>query len=448
MNQIPLPVDFVNRISSQLPYFASDLINSLDSEPSVSVRIHPQKKAALSFLGEKVPWCDNGFYIHDRPVFTLDPLFHAGCYYPQEASSMFLSEVLKQLYPHQKPETVLDLCAAPGGKSTIIASFLDHYGVLVSNEVIKHRANILSENILKWGYANVVVTNSEPARLGQLSGLFELIVVDAPCSGEGMFRKDLQSRSHWSEENANMCASRQQQIIDDIWPALKSGGYLIYSTCTFNPAENEENLKWISDEFDCKFVEMPLNEQYGITKVVLGDAIGYAFYPGKTKGEGFFISILKKGITTNSGYKGKNTKLVQPRVPAGLLKNQNLFTTIQLGSDVVAMPPQLLQLYQAIVDKVKVIHAGIPLGSMIQNKWNPHHGLSMSLFNNSPFEKYEAELIEAQRFLRGETFPMPNMNPGWVEVCYHSIPLGYMKQIGNRANNYYPKEWRIRMEIE
>lgn len=243
-NSHPFPEAFKQRVEND-PFLGTPLLEALNQTAPVSVRLHPLKqKAALTF-SEKIAWCEHAFYLKERPSFTLDPLFHAGCYYPQEAGSMVLDTVLKQLDLPSEP-SILDLCAAPGGKSTLIASFLNNNGLLVSNEVIQARARILTENTTKWGYTNTVVTNNDPKDFERLNEFFDVIVVDAPCSGEGMFRKDLKARDEWSEENVQICSSRQKRIVMDVWDSLKPGGFLIYSTCTFNSAENEDTISWLS----------------------------------------------------------------------------------------------------------------------------------------------------------------------------------------------------------
>ena len=285
-----LPQDFLNRITTN-PLFAENLASALDETPPISVRINPEKENDINQNAEKVPWCENGFYLETRPSFTLDPHFHAGCYYPQEAGSMYIDAVLKSLVLPDEP-VCLDLCAAPGGKSTLIASFLDNKGVLISNEIIRTRAHILAENLTKWGYSNALVSCNDPKEFNNFPHLFDLVLIDAPCSCEGMFRKDPQARDEWSLESAQHCVIRQQKILADVWNSVKENGYIIYSTCTFNPAENEENIAWALENFDCEI--RPLPEFEGIEK----DAKGYGnyFIPGKTQTEGFYCCLLQKKI--------------------------------------------------------------------------------------------------------------------------------------------------------
>lgn len=291
-NSHPFPEAFKQRVEND-PFLGTPLLEALNQTAPVSVRLHPLKqKAALTF-SEKIAWCEHAFYLKERPSFTLDPLFHAGCYYPQEAGSMVLDTVLKQLDLPSEP-SILDLCAAPGGKSTLIASFLNNNGLLVSNEVIQARARILTENTTKWGYTNTVVTNNDPKDFERLNEFFDVIVVDAPCSGEGMFRKDLKARDEWSEENVQICSSRQKRIVMDVWDSLKPGGFLIYSTCTFNSAENEDTISWYLNELAATSVKLEMPEE-----LVAGrNDIGHYCLPGKTVSEGFYIAVLQKEATT------------------------------------------------------------------------------------------------------------------------------------------------------
>lgn len=282
------PVDFIHSLETHFgEERARRLISALSGEPSLSVRANPAKisaeKLAEHFSDDVdgvVPWCPEGLYLKKRPSFTLDPLFHAGYYYVQEASSMYagvlLERAMRQLLAGRPGLRILDLCAAPGGKSTHILSIIGPNDILLSNEVIRSRASILAENVAKWGYPNVVVSNNDPADFSSLDAFFDIVVVDAPCSGEGMFRKDSDAVSEWSLDNVRLCASRQRRIVSDIWPALREGGFFIYSTCTFNTLENDENVAWIVSELGAELIEQR------------------RFLPGEERGEGFFIALLRK----------------------------------------------------------------------------------------------------------------------------------------------------------
>jgi 16S rRNA C967 or C1407 C5-methylase (RsmB/RsmF family) len=298
MNHPNLPESFIKRMEKQLDKenFQSFLSHYREDAP-VSIRLNPAKAIKSEGL-EQVPWAKHGYYLPERPVFTLDPLFHAGAYYVQEASSMFVEEAFRQVMANAEGIKVLDLSAAPGGKSTLLASLLDNSSLLVANEVIRARVGILEENLSKWGHPNIIITNNDPSDFSAIENYFDLILVDAPCSGEGMFRKDPEACNQWSEENVQLCAGRQERILADIIPALKPGGILIYSTCTFSKEENEENIKLLVEEEGFTSIRLQLKEEWNITESVEttneGAAYSYRFYPNKVKGEGFFLACLKK----------------------------------------------------------------------------------------------------------------------------------------------------------
>ena len=278
-------------------------------DAATSVRVNPAKISRLKTdlisqlpITEKIPWTSNGYYLNHRPSFTFDPLFHAGLYYVQEASSMFLEQVLKQSKDLSQPVKVLDLCAAPGGKSTLIASLISGDSLLVSNEVIKSRATVLVENMTKWATSNTIITNNDPAAFQKLQSFFDIVVVDAPCSGSGLFRKDPDAIEEWSESNVQLCSQRQQRILADIYPALKKDGILIYSTCSYSEEENECISDWLLDSFPLSTIQISLTdtgtgrEYDGVIETISKKhaAFGYRFFPGKVKGEGFFIAAFRK----------------------------------------------------------------------------------------------------------------------------------------------------------
>ena len=287
-----IPHDFKIRTKQWLSDEYVSLEKALQEEAPVSIRLNPAKQTAPVSRYEKVKWCGTGYYLPERPSFTFDPLFHAGCYYVQEASSMFLEQVVKQYIT--SPVVCLDLCAAPGGKSTHLSSLLPERSLLVSNEVIHSRANVLKENLIKWGSPYTVVTCNDPKEIGQLTHLFDVIVADLPCSGEGMFRKDPNSRNEWSMANVQLCAARQRRIIHDIWNCLKPGGLLVYSTCTFNREENEENIRYLVKQFDAEVLSLTVEDGWNISPAIEESFPMYRFYQHKTKGEGFCLSLLKK----------------------------------------------------------------------------------------------------------------------------------------------------------
>ena len=377
-------------------------LGAFDEEAPTSIRINPrkisQKRSSFARLlpeGRKnrpsvapVPWCEEGCYLEDRPQFTFDPLFHAGCYYVQEAASMFVTHAVRSLLPScfpTGPIEALDMCAAPGGKSTALRTVLPEGSQLVSNEPIPTRAQILLENITKWGWPDCIVTNNYPRDFRKAKTTFDLILCDVPCSGEGMFRRDPATISEWSLQNVEKCWRLQREIVADAWECLAPGGILIYSTCTFNTKENEENVRWIMETYDAEVLEIPTDPAWNITGSLLQgfDAPVYRFIPGMTQSEGLFMAVFKKSGVRN------------------VQRQKN---------------PQKIQ-------GLKVISLDIPQATC----------------------QVELSYSEALRYLRGEALVLPADTPrGIVNVTYRGITLGPVKNIGNRANNLYPKNWRIK----
>lgn len=447
-----LNADFVNKTES---LFGNEIYSrfsqALDMEPVVSVRYNEQKLDANNDL-RAVPWTTLGRYLPSRPVFTADPLFHAGCYYVQEASSMFLEQVVRQ-YVHE-PVRALDLCAAPGGKSTHLLSVLPKGSMLVSNEPMPLRAQILAENIIKWGNPASVVTKNLPADFAGFRDFFDFMVVDAPCSGEGMFRKESKAVEQWSQSNVEMCATRQKEILSDIWGSLRPGGILVYSTCTFNSEENEQNVQWIVDELGAEVLELETQKEWEITGALTNKRLPvYRFIPGLTEGEGFFLAVLRKD---------GESSLQQPRQPrvqqvAAKIKDEvakwidkpECFTFIQDGELVTAMPNEHAAAMLAIQQKLCVLHCGLPVASVKNNKLLPAHSLAMSTsLCKEAFPIVELEQEQALIYLHRETLSLQSQPLGFILLTYKNTPIGFAKNIGNRANNLYPAEWRIRKNLE
>ena len=442
-----LPKEFIKTI----PFSEEDkikLINGLQTDPVVSVRKNPFKENNLFEQEDQVPWSQHGKYLKERPAFISDPLFHAGTYYSQEASSMFLEHVLKSI--DLSGQVILDLCAAPGGKSTLINSCMPKDSLLVANEVVKSRSWILKENLDKWGSSNVIVTNNDPSHFEHFLGFFDVVVVDAPCSGEGMFRKDKNAINEWSPRNVNLCCTRQKRILADIIPTIANGGILIYSTCTFNNKENRDNLKWLQDNYEVENLELDYPNGLGIIELQEKELKGFQFLPGITKGEGFFISVMRI-------YGGREKLKVPKRIrklrfnewdgdSSSFLKNQNKNYVIE--ESIHSFPEQFETILKSIVWDLNPIKIGCEIGQEIKGKIKHSHELSFSneLIPDA-FDTIDVSYEEAIRFLQKKVLSeVPNIE-SWGLVSYKKQPLGWVKKVGGRLNNYYPKEFRIRKDF-
>lgn len=462
-----LPEEFIRQMQDLPGEEYPAFVASLDKEVPVSIRMNGNRfrsagsrdfsasemiKRSETAYESPVLWCNTGFYLKERPAFTFDPKFHAGCYYVQEASSMFLEQAIKTFIEGQV--CALDLCAAPGGKSTHLSSLLEDGSLLVSNEAIRSRANILAENTIKWGNPSVIVTNNDPAGIGKLTHNFDLILTDVPCSGEGMFRKDPQAINEWSPANVSLCAERQRRIVADIWPALKPGGILVYSTCTYNTRENEENVSWIANELGGEILEIPVDNSWNIKGCLKGDIPVYRFMPHRTRGEGFFMAVIrKKGVTGSyrelQGVTGSYRKLqeVTGSYIKSWLHDPEKFYFFEEKGVFSALPLENLEKFRIFKESLKIIYAGITLGEIKGKDIIPSHYLALSTaFNRKIFPEIELDKNQAIRYLRKEAlFDLPeSCSKGYNIISFEGHPLGFVKNIGNRANNLYPQEWRIR----
>jgi len=441
-----LPENFVRRTTALLGEEFRDLEKALEGIAPTSIRVNNKMDHIPS--EERVAWCETGYYLKERPLFTADPLFHAGVYYVQEASSMFLVQAVKQHFPDAR--TVLDLCAAPGGKSTLLTQALPESSLLVSNEIVRSRAYILAENLIKWGNPNIVVTNSDPKDFQGLPGFFDALVIDAPCSGEGMFRKDAGAIGEWSEYNVTLCAARQREILSSVWDTLKTDGILVYSTCTFNREENEENVRWICDELGAEILGMDLKGNQDITVT----DCGYRFYPHKTKGEGFFLSVLRKNATIQTTQKNKRDD--KKNVKVVTKSNDFTFSLKDSARWVIFPEDNLIKGYDRdrlndflyISKQLKCMHSGILLGELKGKDLIPSASMALSkVLDKESVETIEVDYRTAISFLRKEAITLPDSSRGYVLISFKGQPLGWVKNLGNRTNNLYPQEWRIRMKI-
>ncbi|RYE19413.1 MAG: RsmB/NOP family class I SAM-dependent RNA methyltransferase, partial [Sphingobacteriales bacterium] len=374
-----LPKQLLDSLEGVVGFDEEKFIEAHYLPAPVSVRLHPVK--GLNHFGElpQVPWCAEGRYLPHRPVFTLDPLYHAGAYYVQEASSMFLGYVLRQLLPERDNLRALDLCAAPGGKSSLIASLLGENSLLISNEVIRTRASILHENMTRWGYMNSWVTSNDPKDIGKLDGYFDVMVVDAPCSGSGLFRKDKDAVSEWSEANVLLCSHRQQRILADVWPALKEDGLLVYASCSYSQQEDEEILDWLSSEFEVESLQIADTSQWGIveTKSKSG-ATGYRFYPDKVNGEGFFIAALRKTSEEGSVYQPKFRSQSDKKLKeaAAHLLRAGDYAYLQGREHCLAINAAHEADWQMLNKTLYLRKTGIAMGMPTAKEWVPEHELA------------------------------------------------------------------------
>ena len=411
-----LPIDFITRTRALLGNEFDSFEAALQADVPVSIRINEKKGApipAADTPDNRVAWCDTGYYLPERLSFTFDPLFHAGAYYVQEASSMFLEQVIRS---HVKtPVRCLDLCAAPGGKSTHLAACLPEGSLLVSNEVIRSRSHILAENIAKWGNPNCVVTNNDPKEIGRLTHFFDVIVADVPCSGEGMFRKDTDSTGEWSIANVALCAGRGRRIIHDIWNALKPGGLLIYSTCTYNTEEDEENVHHITEELGAEALPIPaVKDEWQITGPLKYNHPVYRFFPHKTKGEGFFLAALRKadGEAEEIRFKNKNKKekgKTAPAIPKAVksfLSDTSSFSPEWSGSILRMLPESVRGAYPLLREHLRILSAGICIGEAKGKDFIPAEELALSTaLRPDAFPVADLDWDDAIRYLKKSPAP-------------------------------------------
>lgn len=447
--QNSLPPAFQKRIEKQLEQGSADFFDSLMAPAPVSIRLNPAKGGAEFPSSEPVPWCNTGLYLEERPVFTLDPFFHAGCYYVQEAGSM-LTGVLVEHLLSLKNEAImaLDLCAAPGGKSTHLLSLLPKGSCLVSNEPVSTRNAILRENIVRWGYADVIVTQNEAADFAANGIQFDLIVVDAPCSGEGLFRKDPEAMNEWSEARAEGCSIRQQEILNDVLPAFKEGGFLLYSTCTYNPDENDNQIKRLLNEglFQLELPEPPQG--------IVNTGYGWQAWPNLAKAEGFYCTLLQKtGSSGNSNPvkedKNRNEKEMQHLKADDLksfLKQDSRFSFYKRSDFVFAWRESCITLYRQLVRSLTIRQAGLLIGEFKGKDMIPSHALAMSIDRHESIAAYTTDLDGALRYLRGLDPGITGEEHGWALLLYKNAALGWIKKMAGRSNNYYPATSRIRMK--
>lgn len=452
MNELQFPDNFLTSLFGEPGFDRENFINAHENIAApTSIRLNPFKKTSIK-TGEQVPWCANGYYLEARPSFTFDPLFHAGAYYVQEASSMFIDHILKHIRPNlEKPVKILDLCAAPGGKSTLINSAITDDDLLVANEIIKTRVPILCDSLNRWGSSNCIVTNNDPRDFGRVTGFFDTILVDAPCSGSGMFRKDPQAMTEWSEANVSLCHQRQERILADVYPALKQDGYLIYSTCSYSHQENEDILDWLCAELDMESIRIPINTDWGIaeTQSEQKSAWGYRFYPGKVKGEGLFAACLKKRGETDEtpSFKAKgHQKLALKEIDLikKYITNADDYYYNKFNEDWLAISRVHKESLDTLQRHLYIKKSGVRIGKLMGNDLIPDHELAIStLINKEAVLETELDYEQAIKYLRRDNFELTTNNKGWSLMNFEGQSLGWAKLLPNRMNNYFPKELRI-----
>ena len=444
---------FLEEINSYNDERFVGLIEALSSTPSISVRANKLKEICVPQNSRRVKWCDEGWYLSSRESFTFDPMMHQGLYYVQDASSMIISHVIKELVKgNETPISYLDACAAPGGKTTTAIDALPANSLIVANEYVPNRAFVLVENVTKWGCPSIVVSKGDTARIKKLKGFFDIIAADVPCSGEGMFRKDVDAVEQWTSNLVEECVARQKEIVENLWSALCPGGYMIYSTCTFNRRENEEMIDYIVNELGASSVEINMLQEWNIMTGVNTPHYCYRFLPHKVEGEGLFIAIVKKidsNETVTIKKNSKDKKNVKNKVNQNIdavktwVTNGN-FDFIIDRDNIVAFPTMWTDKLSVLKSHLDILHYGISLAQIKGKDYIPTQSLAMSKsLNVEAFEQFDVGYEIAISYLRREAIVLESAPRGYVLLTYKNKPLGFVKNLGNRANNLYPQEWKI-----
>ena len=446
-----LPEEFISTMRETLGDEAEELFAALDSEAVTSIRLNPAKPAEV-WSGESVGWCAMGRYLAERPSFTLDPLQHAGAYYVQEASSQFVAHLLSDI--NMEGKRVLDMCAAPGGKTTIYSTLVGRSGLVVANDINRSRALALSDNVQRWGMGNVLVTCTEPRHIGAFEEWFDVVAVDAPCSGEGMFRKMEEARSEWSPSSVGVCASRQREILTEAMRVLRPGGTLIYSTCTFNPTEDEGIVEWLMEEYGDELVaadRVATPDEWGVVRSDIGAFQAFHFYPHKARGEGFFAAVVRKKDGAQRRAMPKSRRKVFTPLTAAersevgrWVDDASRMAFRRIGDMIYGYDQDVVADVEVLSDSLSVIYSGVSMGQIFKGKLKPEHALALFVgLNEDVVQRVELDEETAISYLRRSDISVDGMADGINVVCYKGLPIGFVKRIGARCNNMYPKDLRI-----
>jgi 16S rRNA C967 or C1407 C5-methylase (RsmB/RsmF family)/NOL1/NOP2/fmu family ribosome biogenesis protein len=455
----PLPKAFISLLETQLEKAFAESLGKSIAEQAAPVSIRYNAKKISTDALQPIPWEPSATYLTDRPAFVADPLWHAGAYYVQEASSMMIGHLIKQIFKKEESLKVLDLCASPGGKSTQILSTISEDSVLVCNELIGKRATILKENIIKWGYPNVIVCNNEVSHFLAFQQLFDLVLIDAPCSGEGMFRKDPASIDEWSLQRIKECSIRQQHILDDAAFLVKENGYLLYSTCTYNETENIDNVNYLIKKYNFESVSLEIPASWGFQEIQKEAASAWQAFPNQVKGEGFFVAVLRKKKSQLKELQSSHrSKAIDNKVPTAMEKeifNQYIEHSEDLfyykkNDDWYGVSKAQANFFKLFLQQMNVIHAGLRIGQFKKEHFIPDAALAVHLLLNKNIPRIELDHTKAIQYLKKENMILPDESHiGWAVVTYQNIALGWVKMIqGGRVNNYFPIEWRIRINLD
>ena len=452
-----LPQHFLESISCCSGFDEPAFLEAHQQPAVTSIRFNPlRSNLAVSSYQEiklsDVPWCGHGIYLKTRPKFTLDPLLHAGAFYVQEASSMFLHHVIERILPNASGLMLLDLCAAPGGKTTLLAS-MKQFDFVLANEIISSRVPVLYENLVKWGSSKTYISNNDPKDFNSIGALFDVVLVDAPCSGSGLFRKDPDALVEWNNDLVNFCSLRQQRIVKDALEVLKPGGFLIYSTCSYSVQENESILDYIMEHGGLDSVQINVPETWNITHSMSDKfaANGYRFYPNKVLGEGFFCSVFQKNASSMNAYPYEH--IVQPKIASKQIDldawvDSNGLTCLEENGELFAVKNDHLSLRSHLKNRLRLRKSGIKLGTLMKKGFVPDHELAMSECISQNVPQIVLSKVDAIKYLRKEDIVVDNYSDGTYLMTYQQSPLGWAKIINSRLKNNYPMNWRILMRYE